>query len=187
MKNLAIAAILGLVTFSQVQSVQCDEFIGHKKRLAILDNLIQIEDSESDSDSDEQENVQIRAPDYGEVPAYMDGADTAGGYERGMPARFTEERDDRLMNSIVGKYAREIKVDGKLTGVMMLNLGDAEALAAEVRNTHKHMGYESQVGMSVADAFNHFDVNHDGLIEAERTPQFIRYLFPNGALDIDLQ
>lgn len=57
MKNLAIAAILGLVTFSQVQSVQCDEFIGHKKRLAILDNLIQIEDSESDSDSDEQENV----------------------------------------------------------------------------------------------------------------------------------
>tara|TARA_B110000305_G_C19209321_1_gene525054 strand:+ start:513 stop:638 length:126 start_codon:yes stop_codon:yes gene_type:complete len=41
--------------------------------------------------------------------------------------------------------------------------------------------------MSVEDAFNHFDVNHDGLIEAERTPQFLRYLYPNGALDIDLQ
>ena len=41
--------------------------------------------------------------------------------------------------------------------------------------------------MSVEDAFNHFDVNGDGLIEAERTPQFLRYLYPNGALDIDLQ
>ena len=69
----------------------------------------------------------------------------------------------------------------------MLNLADATALADEVRRTHKGMGYEAQVGMSVADAFNHFDVNKDGLIEAERTPQFLRYLFPNGALDIDLQ
>ena len=188
MKNLAIAAILGLVTFTQVESVQCEEFIGHKKRLAILDNLIQIEEgSESDSDS-EEENLQLgAAPTYGEVPAYMDGADTAGGYERLVPGRFSEERDDRLMNSIVSKYAREIKVAGKLTGVMMLNLEDATALAAEVKSTHKGMGYDAQVGMSVADAFNHFDVNHDGLIEAERTPQFLRYLYPNGALDIDLQ
>ena len=186
MKNFAIAALLGLVAFSQVESVQCEEVIGHKKRLAILDNLIQIEEgSESDSDS-EEENVQLKG-DYGEVPAYMDKSDAAGGYERAMPDRFTEERDDRLMNSIIGKYAREIKVKGALTGVMMLNLGDATALAAEVKSTHKGMGYESQTGMSVADAFNHFDVNHDGLIEAERTPQFLRYLFPNGALDIDLQ
>merc|ERR1712086_535620 len=158
MKNFAIAALLGLVAFSQVESVQCEEHIGHKKRLAILDNLIQI-----------------------------DEADAFGGYSRVVPDRFTEERDDRLMNSVVGKYAREIKVKGALTGVMMLNLGDAQALANEVKNTHKGMGYESQVGMSAADAFNHFDVNHDGLIEAERTPQFLRYLFPNGALDIDLQ
>ena len=92
------------------------------------------------------------------------------------------------MNSIISNYAREIKVKGKLTGVMMLNLSDAEALAAEVKRTHNNlMGYQNQVGMSVADAFNHFDVNHDGLIEAERTPQFLRYLFPNGALDVNLQ
>lgn len=70
----------------------------------------------------------------------------------------------------------------------MLNLEDAKALAAEVKRTHKGMGYAGQVdAMSVEDAFNHFDVNGDGLIEAERTPQFLRYLYPNGALDIDLQ
>ena len=110
MKNFAIAALLGLVTFSQVESVQCEEFIGHKKRLAILDNLIQIEEgSESDSESDE-ENVQLNGDDYGEVGAYMDKADCHGGYKREVPDRFTEERDDRLMNSIIKNYAREIKV-----------------------------------------------------------------------------
>merc|ERR1719231_482107 len=117
----------------------------------------------------------------------MDDADAHGGYKRAMPARFDEERDDRLMNSVIGKYAREIKVKGKLTGVMMLNLEDATALANEVKSSHKGMGYAQQAdAMSTADAFNHFDVNHDGLIEAERGPQFLRYLYPNGALDIDL-
>ena len=91
------------------------------------------------------------------------------------------------MESVIEKYAREIKINGKLTGTMMLNLEDARALAAEVMSTHKDMGYYKQVdAMSVDDAFNHFDVNHDGLIEAERAPQFLRYLYPQGALDINL-
>ena len=117
----------------------------------------------------------------------MDESDAAGGYERKMPGRFSEERDDRLMNSVIKNYAREIKYKGKLTGVMMLNEADATALAEEVRRTHKGMGYAQNEQMTPADAFRHFDVNHDGLIEAERAPQFLRYLFANAALDIDLQ
>ena len=190
MKNFVIAALLGLVAVNQVESVQCEEFIGHHKRLAILNNLIQInEGSESDSSDSEDEAVQLKdSDDYGEVPAYMDKSDAHGGYKRVVPDRFTEERDDKLMESVIKTYAREIKVKGKLTGVMMLNLEDAKALAAEVKSTHKSMGYAGQVdAMSVEDAFNHFDVNGDGLIEAERAPQFLRYLYPNGALDIDLQ
>ena len=94
MKTFAIAALLGLVTFSQVESVQC-EFIGHKKRLAILDNLIQIQDeSDDDSSDDDQENVQVKGDDYGEVPAFMHKSDAFGGYEREVPDRFSEERDD---------------------------------------------------------------------------------------------
>merc|ERR1712046_344811 len=186
MKNFVIAALLGLVASSQVE-VAKDQVIGHRARLAILNNLIQIEEG-SDSESDEDENVQLKGDDYAEVPAYMDKSDAAGGYKRVVPDRFTEERDDQLMESVIKKYAREIKVEGKLTGVMMLNLEDAKALAEEVKSTHKDMGYYKQVdGMSVEDAFNHFDVNHDGLIEAERCPQFLRYLYPQGALDIDLQ
>ena len=36
------------------------------------------------------------------------------------------------------------------------------------------------------DTWNHFDVNHDGLVEVERMPQFMRMLLGN-ALAIDLQ
>ena len=39
----------------------------------------------------------------------MDGSEAHGGYDRVMPDRFSAERDDRLMNSLVGGYAREIK------------------------------------------------------------------------------
>ena len=174
--KFVIAALLGLVAASQVETTS--EVIGHKKRLAILNNLIQIEEgSESDSD-DDNEMVQTRGcPDcYGEVPAYMDKSDAAGGYKREMPARFDEERDDRFMNSVIANYAREIKVNGKLTGVMMLNKDDACALSAEVRRTHNgKMGYAQNEGMTCEDAFNHFDVNKDGLIEAERAAQYIRY------------
>merc|ERR1711988_1781545 len=186
MKNFVIAAFLGLVASSQVE-VAKEQVIGHRARLAILNNLIQIEEG-SDSESDDDENVQLKGDDYAEVPAYMNKSDAHGGYKRVVPERFTEERDDQLMESVIEKYAREIKVEGKLTGTMMLNLEDAKALAAEVKSTHKDMGYYKQVdGMSVDDAFNHFDVNHDGLIEAERAPQFLRYLYPQGALDIALQ
>merc|ERR1711981_1537565 len=101
--KFVIAALLGLVAASQVETSA--EIIGHKKRLAILNNLIQIEEgSESDSDESDAENVQLGkcADCYGEVPAYMDKSDAAGGYKRAMPARWDEERDDRLMNSVVG-------------------------------------------------------------------------------------
>ena len=142
--KFVIAALLGLVAASQVETTS--EVIGHKKRMAILDNLIQIEEgSESDSeDETDAQNVQLgKCKDcYGEVPAYMDKSDAAGGYKREMDYKYTEERDDQLMNSIIGNYAREIKVNGALTGVMMLNVGDACALAAEVARTHNgKMGY----------------------------------------------
>ena len=43
------------------------------------------------------------------MPASMDGSEAHGGYTRDMPHQFTQERDDRLMNSLVKNYAREVK------------------------------------------------------------------------------
>ena len=69
---------------------------------------------------------------YDEIPAYMFGSDALGAYSRTMPHQYTQERDDRLMNSLIKNYAREIKQDGKQTGQMFLNHDDAQAVAAEV-------------------------------------------------------
>jgi len=114
----------------------------------------------------------------------MSGADAGGGYEKKIPERFSEERDDRLMNSILNNYSHEVKIDGKLTGHNFSNKDDAMGLYKEVMRTHSgKFGYSKiadQIGFE--DAFNHFDVNGDGLVEAERMPQFIRYV-TNGALD----
>ena len=64
---------------------------------------------------------------------------------------------------------------------MFLNHDDAAAVADEVYATHKP---NIAGGPGFEDTWNHFDVNHDGLVEVERMPQFLRYM-TNGALDID--
>lgn len=55
----------------------------------------------------------------------MHGSPAHGGYDRKVPSKYTTERDDRLMNSIISNYAREIKVNGQLTGQFFLNKQDA--------------------------------------------------------------
>merc|ERR1719199_9580 len=96
--TLAIAALLGLNT---VQGVALTHY-NHEYRMNFLNMLLQ-QDSSSDDEDDEM-HVQ-----YDEFPASMDGSEAHGGYTRDMPARFAEERDDRLMNSLVSNYAREVK------------------------------------------------------------------------------
>ena len=178
MRTIAILALLGLAAA---------EHINHRQRLAILNNLIQMDEQE-DSDSEDSDDASF-VQGYDEMPAYLAGSPSYGfqdGYKRDMPSRFTLERDDRLMNSLIGKYAREVILDGKKTGALFCNRDDAKSVLAEVVRTHPNMGY-SKLEYDADGAFDHFDVNKDGLIEIERMPQFIRYALPNGALDIDLQ
>ena len=123
MRTIAILALLGLASA---------EHINHRQRLAILNNLIQMDEQDSESeDSDDASFVQ----GYDEMPAYLSGSPAYGfqdGYKRDMPGRFTLERDDRLMNSLIGGYAREVIVDGKKTGQLFCNRDDAKNVLAEV-------------------------------------------------------
>ena len=132
----------------------------------------------------------VQDVDYDEVPASMIDSPAAGGYERDSPAQFTEERDDRLMNSLYQNYAREIKRDGQLTGAFFLNKDDAFAATMEVVTTHfKWSADKAKKWLSdgiFADTWSHYDVNKDGLVEVERMPMFLRSVTGN-ALDIDLQ
>ena len=134
------------------------------------------------SDEDDEQAIQ-----YDEVPASMDGSEAHGGYNRGMPDRFVAERDDRLMNSMVGAYSREVFNDGAPTGHLFLNKVDARNAANEVIANHKNEDRQTDYeGDRFEDTWNHFDVNKDGLVEVERMPQFMRMLLGN-ALAIDLQ
>ena len=182
--SLAIIALLGLKATEEVKAVQ---YLGHKGRLDFLNVLIENGEESSDDSSDEEnfiENSHVQLRDYDEIPAIMNGHD--GGYERIIPARFEEERDDRLMNSMVGKYAREAVVDGRLTVHMFLNEADARAASDEVIANHRGADRAVENTERFAEVWNHFDVNHDGLVEVERMPQFFRMLLGN-ALDINLQ
>jgi hypothetical protein len=91
------------------------------------------------------------------------------------------------MNSMVGAYSREVFDAGKPTGHLFLNKADARAASNEVIANHKaedrNTDYE---GDRFEDTWNHFDVNKDGLVEAERMPQFFRMLLGN-ALAITLE
>ena len=85
--TIAIAAILGMA-----------------QGFAVLDkfgNMQVIEERAPLSDTQ-----LLQDDDYSEVPASMIGSPSASGYERPMPEEFSAERDDRLMNSLIGKYAR---------------------------------------------------------------------------------
>ena len=88
------------------------------------------------------------------------------------------------MHSMIKNYAREVKVEGQLTAQMFLNKDDARRASTEVLNAHRN---ENANGIdNFEDIWNHFDVNHDGLVEVERMPQFFRMLLGN-SLDINLQ
>ena len=191
--TLAIAALLGAA-----QSFKLSP-LGHEGRLQVLNELIYLSSGsltpvgdqvsiatpdDADPDSDDDGRLLQTKGDYDEVPASFDGAEAFGGYTRVVPARYGEERDDQLMESMVKNYAREIKKDGELTGHMMLNKDDARAASNEVLASHSDANANG-VDM-FDDIWNHFDVNHDGLVEVERMPQFFRMLLGN-SLDISLQ
>ena len=191
--SFAIAALVGYTQGYKLSP------LGHEGRLQVLNEMIYLSEDKNEAilrgeidtptpDDDEAASdddgrfVQVRG-DYDEVPAYLDGAEAFGGYTRVVPAKFGEERDDRLMNSMIKNYAREIKKAGELTGHFFLNREDARAASNEVLKTHSRA---NAVGSDQFEAvWNHFDVNHDGLVEVERMPQFFRMLLGN-ALDIDL-
>ena len=53
-----------------------------------------------------------------------------------MPERFKDERDDRLMNSLIDNYAREVKVGDQKTGHMYCNHNEALEASKEVVSSH---------------------------------------------------
>jgi len=94
-----------------------------------------------------------------------------------VPARFTEESDDRLMHSLISKYALEGKTDGAPNGKFYLDKSAAKAVASEVVGTH--LGFsgdkkESFLAGKFDKLWNHYDVLGQGWIAVEKGAPFLR-------------
>lgn len=93
------------------------------------------------------------------------------------------------MNSLIANYALEMKDEkGSPSGHFFFDKGAARDASREVVKTN-YSWDATHVNVYLNDNFdntwNHFDVNHDNLVEVERMPQFLRYLMGN-SLEIGL-
>jgi hypothetical protein len=111
-------------------------------------------------------------------------------YDRVMPAKFNEEKDDRLMNSIIGKYALEGKAGGKPNGKFFLDKKGAAGVASEVVDTH--FGFKGEkkaqfLAEHLDKAFNHVDALKEGFFPVAKGPVFLRNLIDSVEISNKLQ
>ena len=180
--TLAIAALLGLASFEQVQAITVYTTSG---AVAYVEECT----DSSDSSCEEVQMVQLEGDDSESdhskeyFPAGTDemlGDSIIGEYKRVTPARFAEDSDDIFMRSMIENYALEQKTKkGFPSGNFWMNEATTRAAAAEVLETHKGMkGGEltSYLDKYFGKAWNHFDVNRTGFVEVIKMPQFMRFI-----------
>lgn len=123
--------------------------------------------------------------------AKWNGADLELEHAREMPHRFSNEEDDRLMNSLIGRYSLEFRApDGSRTGSFFCNKEGALAVAKEAMATAYHWDAKKTASFLADDdlfdnTWTHFNVNKDDVLETTIMPQFLRKLI--GATEISLQ
>jgi len=125
--------------------------------------------------------------DQGKFEGYylpkFDETEADGGYKREVPDRFLEQRDDRLMHSLIDQYSLEMKDDnGRPSGHFFLDRDAARKVSDEVVHTHMHFNDEqtnNYLASKFPETWTHFDVNNDGIVEVERMPQFLRWVLGN--------
>ena len=120
-------------------------------------------------------------------------------YNRDIPERFTGDVAidsypvDKFTQSMLNTYAVE-SIDGKgkdpkPSGKFYLTKDNARKAGAEVLATHfglKGAEGEKFLALRYDDAWNYYDVNKTGMIDAVGVSQFFRYLTrPLGAIDLE--
>ena len=104
------------------------------------------------------------------------------------PEHFTADSDDIFMRSIHNNYTSHPKdptdKEGKRDDVtkQVITRGAALQLAREVLETHKGLTGAAQqdyLDKYFDKAWNHYDVNQTGHIDASFAPMFVRFLLSN--------
>lgn len=112
-------------------------------------------------------------------------------YERETPERFSGEKDDQLMKSLINKYAIEGRgEDGKKNGKFYLDKAGATAVSEEVVETHlglKGDKKDAYIKEHVPDLWSQWDVNDEGHVTADRIPTMLRKLVGDPVAGFGLQ
>jgi hypothetical protein len=111
-------------------------------------------------------------------------------YDRVVPDQFTKEKDDRLMNSLIGRYSLEGNDNGQPNGNFYLDKDGAKAVAQEVVGTH--FGFhgakrDSYVSQRLPEIWKNIDVNNDGIIDVSKGPTLLRMLVGDSEVSNGLQ
>jgi len=172
--TLAIAALVGLISESQVNAIEIAKAPVGVTMIAM------------DSESSDEENVQLAGDDSESdhskefYNAWNAVKDDEEGYHRVIPAYFSGDGDDIFMRSMVKTYALEGKnKDGSPNGNFMMDEAVTRAAASEVLETHKGLTGDAKkkyLDTYFPRTFAHFDVTKDGKIEVIKAPQFMRFL-----------
>ena len=111
-------------------------------------------------------------------------------YDRKVPQRFTEEKDDRLMNSLIGVYSIEGNDNGTPDGNFYLDKAGALAVSNEVVETHfgfKGAKRDNYVSERFPSIWKAIDVNNDGKIDVVKGTTLLRMLVGEVELTNGLQ
>lgn len=88
-------------------------------------------------------------------------------YQREVPDKY---KDDKLMNSIISKYAWEGRnADGQKSGSFYMTKDLTKDVATEVVETHMHKtgaDRDSYIEQGLNKLWDHYDVNHEGVVDA---------------------
>ena len=177
--SLAVAALLGAMSVNDVSAITVFTTKGEVA-------YVQAEDDDDSTSEDDGALVELASDDE-EVDHskeyFKPGQHEmlgGGGYERVTPARFASDADDIFMRSMIEQYALEQKnKDGTPSGKFWLDEAGARAAAHETLETNcKIVGKarEDWLNTYFKKAWNHFDVNRVGKIEAVKMPQLSRFL-----------
>jgi len=189
--TLAIFALLGLASIEETNAITVFTTRG---------DVAYVQDSDSDDGDDDEEDVLLNKDEKIYDPKNVAGKDGdedvdhsneyflpgqhemlgGGGYERVTPARFSDDKDDIFMRSMIEQYSLEQKnKDGTPSGKFWMDEAATRAAAREVLETNCKISGKSRddwLNTYFSKAWGHFDVNRTGKVETSKMPQFMRFL-----------
>ena len=100
-------------------------------------------------------------------------------YDRKVPEIYTGSGDDKLMESLIKKYAVEGNTNGSPNGQFYITRPALENVAKEVIGTHLKMTGEELEAFAqsrVPKLWSHFDVLNEGFLDVAKVPSLLRML-----------